>query len=87
MLAELARNKCLVYLDDVLVIGRSLEEHNQNLREVLERFTKPKSAILLRQKSSLLATLCLPLEIARTQRKWKRFPTPTNIRPFLGLAS
>lgn len=29
---------CLVYLDDVLVVGRTLEEHNKNLARVLERF-------------------------------------------------
>ena len=37
VLSGLARDKCLVYLDDVLVIGKSLEEHNQNLEKVPER--------------------------------------------------
>ena len=32
-----ARDGCMVYLDDVLVIGRDFEEHNRNLAEVLER--------------------------------------------------
>ena len=40
MLAGLARKICLVYLDDVLVVGKTLEEHNQNLTKVLERFWK-----------------------------------------------
>ena len=37
VLTGLARDGCMVYLDDVLVIGRDFEEHNRNLAEVLER--------------------------------------------------
>ena len=37
VLAGLAREGCLVYLDDILVIGKTLEEHNENLRMVLDR--------------------------------------------------
>ena len=36
VLAGLASDRCVVYLDDVLVIGNTLEEHNQNLTKVLE---------------------------------------------------
>jgi len=35
MLSGIAREKCLVYLDDVLVMGAKFEEHLCNLREVL----------------------------------------------------
>ena len=28
---------CLVYLDDIIIFGRSLEEHNQRLEAVLDR--------------------------------------------------
>ena len=34
VLAGLAREKCIVYLDDILVIGGSFEEHMKNLCEV-----------------------------------------------------
>ena len=36
-LRGLARCKCVVYLDDILVIGQSFKEHMDNLREVLDR--------------------------------------------------
>ena len=35
VLQGLLRNKCLVYLDDVLIVGHSFEEHINNLQEVL----------------------------------------------------
>ena len=37
----LARDKCFIYLDDVLVVGQTFEEHLSNLREV---FTRLKEA-------------------------------------------
>ena len=35
VLADLVGSACLVYLDDVLIVRRTLEEHNQNLCKVL----------------------------------------------------
>lgn len=43
----LARRSCPVYLDDVLVMGATIEEHNCNLIKVLERIRK---AVLLKPK-------------------------------------
>ena len=37
VLSGLARECCMIYLDDVLVVGRTLEEHNTNLAEVPKR--------------------------------------------------
>jgi hypothetical protein len=38
VLGGLTYDSCLVYLDDVIVIGRTLEEHLLNLRKVFQRF-------------------------------------------------
>ena len=40
VLHGLAREKCLIYLDDVLVIGHTFQEHLDNLREVFTRLSK-----------------------------------------------
>ena len=37
VLAGLATDCCLVYLDDVLVMGKTMEEHNDNLVKVFGR--------------------------------------------------
>lgn len=29
--------KCLIYLDDIIVYGKTLREHNQNLMRIFER--------------------------------------------------
>ena len=36
-LRGLARSKCVVYLDDILVMGESFQEHLSNLKEVFSR--------------------------------------------------
>jgi len=33
---------CVVYLDDIIILGRTVEEHDVNLREVLERLQKAR---------------------------------------------
>ena len=40
VLGSLKWTHCLVYLDDILVFGRTLEEHNSRLASVLERLQK-----------------------------------------------
>ena len=37
VLSGLIPKKCMVYLDDILVIGRTFQEYLSNLREVMER--------------------------------------------------
>ena len=38
VLDGLVRKKCLVYIDDILVVGETFEEHLENLCLVLARF-------------------------------------------------
>ena len=45
----LTREKCVVYLDDILVMGRTFEEHLENLKEVFDRLRKAK--LTLKPKS------------------------------------
>ena len=37
VLAGLHWSACLVYIDDIIIMGRSFEEHLQNLQQVFER--------------------------------------------------
>jgi hypothetical protein len=37
VLSELIGNRCLVYMDDILIIGETLKEHNSKLRDVFQK--------------------------------------------------
>ena len=99
VLCGLQWEKCLVYLDDVIVFGKTFQETLTNLRSVFERFKKaklklkPKKCILFKDEVSFLGHVvsangiqCDPQKIAAI----KEWPVPENIsdvRSFLGLAS
>ena len=57
-LAGPAREKCLIYLDDVLVVGQTFAEHLSNLREVFTTLSaaglrlKPAKCHLVRPEVS-----------------------------------
>ena len=98
-LRGLARLKCVVYLDDIMVIGRSFEDHLDNLREVLERLRqaglklKPKKCHLVQSEVTYLGYVVSESGISVDASKVKAvrdFPVPKNLkqlRSFLGLAS
>ena len=91
--------RCLVYLDDVLVIGRTFEQHLENLKAVLEAISKAGFKLKLSKchfaqssvdflgftiSASGLAPDCKKVEAVRN------YPTPndlTELRRFLGMAS
>jgi hypothetical protein len=37
ILSELIGNRCLFYMDDILIIGETLNEHNSELRAVFQK--------------------------------------------------
>ena len=99
VLRGLAREKCLIYLDDVLVIGRTYEEHLDNLREVFTRLSraglrlKPSKCNLVRCKVEFLGYIVSGGGISADPKKIRavtEYPTPTDVRglrAFLGLLS
>jgi len=99
VLADLVRKKCLVYLDDVIVLGRTLEEHKQNLVEVLEQIRKaglrlkPKKCRFAQLEVEYLGHVVSREGVRADPRKMEaieKFPVPTHLkalRSFLGLAS
>ena len=99
ILAGLAREGCLVYLDDVLVMGRTMEEHNHNLVKVFDRLRtaglrlKPKKCCFAQLEVEYLGHVVSTEGIKTDPKKAKavsEFPTPSNVKEvcsFVGLAS
>ena len=86
-LCGLARHKCVVYLDDIMVIGRTFEKHLNNMREVLERLRqgglklKPKKCYLVQREVTYLGYIVSESGISADAGKVKAvkdFPVPRN---------
>ena len=99
VLRGLTWRSVLAFLDDVLVLGRSYEEHLRNLEEVLGRFRayqlklKPKKCTLFATRVKFLGkvvtgdTVEIEPDSIVTTREW---PTPTRTRDvesFLGFVN
>ena len=99
VLNELVPKDCLIYMDDIIVHGRTIREHNQRLTEVLMRLreagltVKSKKCQFLRQEvlflGHRLSAAGVQVDSSKTARilSW---PTPKNaqdVRSFIGLAS
>ena len=90
---------CLVYLDDIIVFGRTVEEHNERLRIVLKRLAeanltlKPGKCKWARRQVKYLGHLIENGTIKTDPDKTaavREFPTPgsvKDVRAFLGIAS
>ena len=99
VLVGLAREVCVVYLDDILVMGETFEEHLENLASVFDRLRqaglrlKPSKCYLARWEVEYLGYVVSAKGVAADPRKMeavRAFPTPSNLkslRSFLGLAS
>ena len=99
VLAGLARNVCVVYLDDILVMGATFAEHLVNLSRVLTRLReaglrlKPTKCHLVQEQVEFLGHVVSATGVSADPEKVeavKNYPIPTDLkklRSFLGLAS
>ena len=99
VLTRLAREKCIVYLDDILVMGKTFEEHLNNLREVFVRLSraglrlKPSKCKLLHLEVQFLGYVVFASGVAADPKKVSAvadFPRPKDLkslRAFLRLTS
>ena len=90
---------CLVYIDDIVIMGETFEEHLVNLRAVLERLGQAKLKLKLKKcrfaeaEVEYLGHVVSSKGLATDPRKVesvKNFPRPQDlrsVRSFLGLAS
>ncbi|UYV70538.1 hypothetical protein LAZ67_7003442, partial [Cordylochernes scorpioides] len=97
LLAELKWSECMVYLDDVIVYGLDIREHNVRLTNVLECFRgaglslKPSKCRFAYQKLPILGHVVSENGVEPATDKIeavKEFPIPKNVkqvRSFLGL--
>lgn len=97
VLAGLQGMKCFVYLDDVVIYGKSLLDHNQKLREVFDRLREanlklqPEKCHFLNREIIYLGHIVGTDGIKPDPGKFEavdNFPqpkTPKQIKSFLGL--
>lgn len=95
ILAGLQWSQCLVYLDDVIVVGRCFDEHLENLRHMFDRFReanlklKPAKCVFCCKKGVLPWAHCVGRwNHHGPRRNWesKILATPCR-REFLGFTS
>ena len=98
-LHSLARSKCVVYLNDILVMGKSFQEHLNNLKEVFGRLRaaglrlKPQKCHLVKQEVKYLGYVVSYSGISADPDKvtavqdYARPQTVKHLCSFLGLAS
>jgi hypothetical protein len=87
VLRGLTYDSCLVYLDDVIVIGRTFPEHLRNLKKLFERLREariklnPDKFHLLQKEVRYLGHIVSPEGISTDPEKLKavqEWPTPKN---------
>ena len=99
VLAGLQWKSCLVYLDDIIICGKTFEEHLSNLRAVFECLKQaglklqPTKCAFARKKVEFLGHIVSEDGIATDPAKVEKvanWPEPTSmkeVQQFLGLAS
>ena len=99
VLAGLKWHACLAYLDDIIVFGRTLDEHNQNLTRVFERLRSANLTLKPTKCAFAVAKLRFLVHVISQQgvqmdpekvRIIMEMPRPNSvpdIKSFLGMAS
>ncbi|CAG4993640.1 unnamed protein product [Colias eurytheme] len=98
-LSGLNYEKCIVYLDDIIVMGRNLNQHNKNLIDVFSRLRKvnmklnPLKCNFLKKDLLYLGHIVTPEGIRPDPEKIKvmqNYPTPKNadeVKRFVAFAN
>ncbi|KRZ65622.1 Retrovirus-related Pol polyprotein from transposon 17.6, partial [Trichinella papuae] len=98
-LRGLTWSSCLAYLDDIIVFGRTAQEHTDRLERVLQRIAetglklKPQKCHLMRKTVRFLGHvlsengMSTDEEKIRAVKEWPTPCCPSEVRQFLGLAS
>ena len=99
VLSGLVGKKCLMYLDDIIILGKTLEEHQKNVVEIFDRLReaglrlKPKKYKFAQLEVDYLGHVVSGQGVQADPHKLTAvqvFLTPTNmkaLRSFLVLAS
>lgn len=99
MLRGLTYISVLAYLDDILVLGKTFDEHLTNLAEVLSRFRafnvklKPRKCCLFRKETKFLGRvisvngISIDPEKVEVVRNWSIPETKKQLQMFLGFAN
>ena len=99
VLASLTYSICLVYLDDIIVMAPSVEEHQRRLEEVFKRIReaklklRPDKCRILQKEVTFLGHVVSDAGIAMDPKKLEAvrdWPTPKNLketRGFMGLCA
>ena len=94
-----AWQKCVIYLDDVLIFGKTVAEHNERLRAVLDKFRKgnlklsPAKCKFLQEKVQYLGHIISEEGIATDTKKvekivkWPLATCADELHSFLGLCN
>lgn len=97
-LRGLINKHCFVYLDDIIIFGQSIEEHNSNLAIVLQRLRElglkiqPDKCEFLKPELEYLGHIVTAEGVKPNPKKleavsnFKQPRNPTDIKSFLGLA-
>ncbi|GBN40028.1 Retrovirus-related Pol polyprotein from transposon 297 [Araneus ventricosus] len=99
VLSGLTSEACLVCLDDIIIVGRTFQEHLNNIRKVFQRLQKanlklsPKKCRFFRKEVSYLGHIISADGVKADPEKtkavvdWPRPETVHDLRSFLGLCT